>query len=72
MNQEDYLKDIYKDFFGGYDFKKEESSNEEEQAVEVDVDLEAEIDKLFINEESKKLLKKIVNYIYNYTDDKRY
>ena len=71
MNQEDYLKDIYKDFFGGYDFKKEESSKEEE-AVEVNEDFEAEIDKLFINEESKKLLKKIVNYIYNYTDDKRY
>ena len=72
MNQEDYLKDIYKDFFGGYDFKKEESSNEQEEAVEVNEDFEAEIDKLFINEESKKLLKKIVSYIYNYTSDKRY
>ena len=46
MNQEDYLKDIYKDFFGGYDFKKEESSNEQEEAVEVNEDFEAEIDKL--------------------------
>ena len=72
MNQEDYLKDIYKDFFGGYDFKKEESSNEEEATVEENVDFDNDIDKLFINEESKKLLKKIVNYIYNYTDDKRY
>ena len=66
MNSEKYLSDIYKDFFGDYEKRKEESKEV------INIDYESEISKLLINEESKELLRKIVSYIYNYTSDKRY
>ena len=66
--QEDYLKDIYNDFFGQKTTLRE--SNEE--IKDIDIDFETEINKLYLNEESKELLKKIVSYIYNYNSDKRY
>ena len=68
MNSEYYLKDIYKDFFGDYEKVKEENQNNEVK----ELDYEGEIDKLFLSEESKSLFKKIVSYIYNYNNEKRY
>jgi len=67
MNSEQYLSDIYKDFFGEYEKRKE--NNKEEV---VDVDFENEINKLLINDESKELLKKIISYISNYKEEQRY
>ena len=66
MNTEKVLEDVYKDFFGDYEKRKEESKEV------IKVDYETEISKLLINEESKELLRKIVSYISNYTTDKRY
>ena len=65
MNSENYLKDIYRDFFG------DTNSNitvEEEN----DINFDEEINKLFLDEESKSLFKKIINYIITFSDDKRY
>ena len=66
MNSEQYLSDIYKDCFGDYEKRKEESKEV------INIDYEEEINKLLISDESKELLRKIVSYIYNYTSDKRY
>ena len=66
MNSEQYLSDIYKDFFGEYEKRKQ--NNEEV----ISVDFEEEINKLLINDESKELLRKIVGYISNYKEGQRY
>ena len=66
MNSEQYLSDIYKDFFGEYEKRK--ANNEEI----IDVNFEEEINKLLISDESKDLFKKIVSYIYNYKSEDRY
>ena len=66
MNSEQYLNDIYKDFFGEYEKRKEESNEI------INVDYEEEISKLLISDESKELFRKIVSYIYNYKSDQRY
>ena len=66
MNSEQYLSEIYNDFFGAYEKKKE--NNEEV----ISVDYEEEIKKLLISEESKELLRKIVSYISNYKEGSRY
>lgn len=68
MNSENYLKDIYKDFFGEYDERKKGLNLE----VDKEINLESEIDKLHITDESKILFKKIIDYIYNYNSEKRY
>ena len=58
MNSEQYLSDIYKDFFGEYEKRKE--NNEEV----INVDYEEEINKLLISDESKELnLKKNLNLL---------
>lgn len=66
MNSEQYLSDIYKDFFGEYEKRKE---NHEEV---ISVNYEEEIQKLLLNEESKETLRKIVSYISNYKEGQRY
>ncbi len=66
MNSEQYLNDIYKDFFGEYEKRKEESNEI------INVDYEEEISKLLISDESKELFRKIVSYIYNYSSSQRY
>ena len=68
MNSEDYLKDVYRDFFGEYEDRKKKLNLE----IDQNVNLEEEIDKLHINDESKELFKKIIDYIYNYNNEKRY
>ncbi len=67
MNSEINLNNIYKDFFGEYEARKNNLNYEVN-----DVNLEEEINKLHIDEESKNLFKKIIDYIVNYTKDKRY
>ena len=66
MNSEQYLNDIYSDFFGEYEKRKEK--NEEV----ISVNYEEEISKLLINEESKEKLRKIISYITNYKEGMRY
>ncbi len=68
MNSEKYFNDIYKDFFGEYEERKKNIQKEEI----INLDYEEEINKLFINDESKLLFKKIIDYISNYTSDKKY
>ena len=67
MNSEANLNNIYKDFFGEYEARKNNLNYEVNN-----MNFEEEIDKLHIDDESKSLLKKIVDYIVNYTSDKRY
>jgi len=69
MMETEYLKDIYKDFFGSPLVETKESTNKDEI---INIDYETEINKLHLTDESKELLKKVVNYIFNYTNDKRY
>ena len=66
--ENEYLQDIYKDFFGTTLVSSESKSNNEI----INIDFETEINKLYLNDESKELLRRIVNYIFNYTSDKRY
>ena len=54
-----YLNDIYNDFFNVH---KEEDVILEEN----DLDLNTEIDNLYLEEESKKLLKQMINYMEKY------
>ncbi len=68
MNSENYLSDVYKDFFGEYERRRKELDNKEI----INIDYEEEINKLHINDESKELFKKIVSYIYNYKSENRY
>ncbi len=65
--EKEYLQDIYKDFFGTPLVETKQSNNEV-----INIDYETEINKLHLSDESKELLRKIVNYIFNYTNDKRY
>ena len=58
------MKEVYKDFFGeglskelaSDDFKVDEEVKKEEESV-------VDIDSLFIDDDSKDLLKRIINYI---------
>jgi len=63
MNK-DYLADVYKDFFGeaGYSYSEKADAIEE-------VDLE-EIDNLLLEDETKELLRKVINYIINFSEKK--
>ena len=63
----EYLKDVYNDFFKTTK-NIEQKSNDEV----INIDFDTEINKLYLTDESKELLKKIVTYIYNYNSDKRY
>ncbi len=66
MNQEQIFSDIYNDFFGEYEKRKEQ--NEEI----IDINYEEEISKLLLTDESKDLLRKIVSYIYGFKSEDRY
>ena len=65
MNK-DYFKDIYKDFF------IDSSINREESVLDNGIDsnkLLESIQKLYISDESKKLLVKVINYMERYSKD---
>ncbi len=68
MNSENILSDVYRDFFGEYEDRKKQLNLETDN----NINLEEEINKLHINDESKDLFKKIIDYIYNYNNEKRY
>lgn len=69
--REDYFKDIYKDFFGiestpKIEVKKEEESKTGSQAEMASLFLK--INTLYISEEAKELLKKIIEYMRKYEE----
>lgn len=62
----DYFKDIYKDFFG-VETPKEEKKEIEESSQKM-ITLFDKINKLYIKDESKELLKKIIEYMRKYNE----
>ena len=67
MNNKDYFKDIYKDFFGveSVDTKSEEINKSSQDAMTTLFD---KINKLYVKDESKELLKKIIEYMRKYKE----
>ena len=63
----DYFKDIYKDFFGVENLK-EEKKEIEESSQNTMTTLFNKINKLYIKDESKELLKKIIEYMRKYNE----
>ena len=63
----DYFKDIYKDFFG-VETPKEENKKIEESSQNIMTTLFEKINKLYIKDESKELLKKIIEYMRKYNE----
>ena len=63
----DYFKDIYKDFFG-VETQKEEKEKIEESSQNTMITLFDKINKLYIKDESKELLKKIIEYERKYNE----
>ena len=77
MNSRDYFKDIYKDFFGVESFNninedKVESENKnnsnKESSQEKMTTLFDRINSLYITDESKDLLKKVIEYMRKYNE----
>ena len=64
----DYFKDIYKDFFGVETLPKEEKKEIEEGSQNTMITLFDKINKLYIKDESKELLKKIIEYMRKYNE----
>lgn len=70
--KEDYFKDIYKDFFGieslpKIEVKKEEKKEEVGPQEEM-VSLFLKIDNLYVGDEAKDLLKKMIEYMRKYNE----
>ena len=64
MGNKLYFDDIYKDFFGDDSNKVSlAESKKEEEILNFDV---SSIDSLYIDDESKELLKKIITYMEKY------
>ena len=63
MNDSKILEDVYRDFFDSSLVSKEVDT-----VVEEETNNEIDIDKLFITDESKELLKKIINYMEKYNN----
>ena len=64
MNKMDYLDSIYSDFFGDNIVKMKTSNSNESK--EDKSSLLSKIDALYITDESKELLKKIIDYMNKY------
>ena len=62
------LNDVYRDFFG--DSLVERDKETEEQVKEETEETLTDVDNLFIDDKSKELLKKIINYIMLYSEKK--
>ena len=71
MNKEKIMADVYKDFFGEDLYKLDE---EKEEVKEEIVEENLNIDSLFISDESKVLLNKIINYmkLFNEKEETNY
>ena len=67
MDKTDYLKDIYNDFFST-DKSIEDSSNEI-KLKEDGSSLSFEIDKLYISDDAKNIIKKIIDYMKKYNNN---
>ena len=67
MNKMEYLDSIYSDFFGDNIVQMKTSNSNESK--EDDTSLLPKIDALYITDESKELLKKIINYMNRYKDN---
>ncbi len=66
MTSRDYFKDIYNDFFGVEDYKlKEEKKGDTQEEM---ASLFDRINNLYIDEESKNLLKKIIEYMRKFNE----
>ena len=69
--REDYFKDIYKDFFGIESAPKIEVKKEEESKTGSQTEMASlflKINTLYISEEAKELLKKIIEYMRKYQE----
>lgn len=68
--QKDYFKDIYTDFFGIESLPKKEETKEEKEigADQEMASLFLKIDNLYISDESKELLKKMIEYMRKYNE----
>ena len=68
MNEHDLLKDVYKDFFGVETTNTEtKTKNEEQKQIDMK-NIFDDINSLYITEESKELLKKIIEYMRKYNE----
>ena len=68
MNEHDLLKDVYKDFFGvETSLKTNSSDTKEEKQVEMK-NIFDDINNLYITDESRELLKKIIEYMRKYNE----
>ena len=68
MNTKDYFKDIYNDFFK-VELSQKESSKEDSSLVDAQSKMTSwfdEINKLYITDESKDILKKMIEYMRKY------
>lgn len=66
MNNIDFFKNLYTDFYGVEEIKKDEKIKSNEQ-IEMEV-LFKDINSLYIDNESKDLLKKMLEYMRKYSD----
>ena len=67
MNNRQILEDVYKDFFGDKSLAGMEDTPLVEEKSEVLDDSQYSIDSLFIDDDSKALLKKIIKYMEDYS-----
>ena len=67
MNKDKIMADVYKDFFGE-NLYEEEKTTENKEEVEVLEEENINIDSLFIDDDSKKLLNKIIDYMRLYSE----
>ena len=67
MTNRDYFKDIYNDFFNVENYKLETVSEKRDSQEEM-ASLFEKIDELYITDDSKNLLKKIIEYMRKYNE----
>ena len=68
MNTKDYFKDMYTDFFGVESLPKIEVKESNKGSQEEMASLFLKINNLYISDESKELLKKIIEYMRKYNE----
>ena len=71
MNNRVNFNEIYEDFFGK-NSNLVLNNNEEKESDLLITDYNKKIDNMFLSNESKELLKKIINYISNYKENNIY
>lgn len=71
MNERVNFNEIYEDFFGKNSSLILNNNQKEEEHISIN-DYNNKIDSMYLSNESKELLKKIINYISNYKEDNIY